>query len=455
MNITVNEFINDFAYKLNTDKTSVFIGSGVSTELNLPNWEHLFKDIASKMSLDIKKIDNYYQLSQYYCNKYSIGDLKKQIAPKLRTTSSESTTLDALLKLGFESIWTTNFDTTIENCLLRKNIKYTMVHNDRDLSCINPNDCPVIYKINGDINDLENLILTQHDWENFEFTRPTMLTFLKKELVSNTFLFLGYSFKDGLVKSALSNIRQYVGDSTSHHYVIFDKSKDEEFPYFIDDLEKNYNVKTVLVDSYEEVPNILSQIYNKTIEKNIFISGRLDDYDQETERFANQLLSQLSVDLLKNNYNISSGMGRKIGYFVTGPSIQYLLSCGIKNIDRRLHIRPFDDNLKEEDFSLYRKYLIDQNNIVIFVFGQKFVNNVSECSRGVLEEFEIAQNMNKIIIPIGSTGFAAKEIFNVVKADLTRYPYIEPYINILENEMDIFKVSKTIISIIQSRLKSC
>ena len=72
------------------------------------------------------------------------------------------------------------------------------------------NDYPIIYKINGDISDLDNIILTQRDWENFTYKRPTMLNFLNKELVSNTFLFIGYSFKDKLVKTSLSTIQQFV-----------------------------------------------------------------------------------------------------------------------------------------------------------------------------------------------------------------------------------------------------
>ena len=450
MTITVEEFINDFANKLHNDQISFFLGSGVSTELDLPNWKELFREIAEKLNLNINDIYDYYQLAQYYCNKYSISDLKRIISAKLQTHDFNSPTIENLLKLNFKSIWTTNFDTAIENCLNRKNMRYTKVHNDKDLSCINSNDCPIIYKINGDINDLENIILTQRDWENFEYTHPTMLTFLKKELVSNTFLFLGYSFHDNLIKSALSGIRQFVGNTGIHHYAIFQKKSEKEFEYFIDDLDRNYNVKTVLVDSYSEIPDILNKIFFKSIERNVFISGRLDDYSQEVENFANALLNELSVKLLKNNYNICTGMGRKIGYFVAGPAIQYLLSKSIKDIDHRIQIRPFDDNLTSVDFSNYRKYLIEKNNIMIFVFGQKFVNGISQNSKGVLEEFAIAEKMGKKIIPIGGTGFAAREIWEKIDKTITRYPYLEAYRQILSSETDVKIISDTIVEVINS-----
>lgn len=450
MNITIDEFIIDFADKLNNNQISFFVGSGVSTELDLPNWKDLFKEIAEKLLLNIDEIHDYYQLAQYYCNKYSISDLKRIIFPKLQTYNFSSPTMEKLLKLQFKSIWTTNFDNALENCLLSHRIRYAKVHNDRDLSCININDNPIIYKINGDISDLENIILTQRDWENFEYTHPTMLTFLKKELVSNSFLFLGYSFQDNLIKSALSSIRQFVGDSGIHHYAIFQKKDKQEFGYFIDDLDKNYNIKVVLVNDYAEIPQILDKIFFKSIERNVFISGRLDDYDDKTEEFANNLLKNLSTDLLKYNWNLCTGMGRKIGYFVAGPAIQYLLSQSIKNIDKRIKIRPFDDNLTAEDFTNYRKLLIEQNNILIFVFGQKFINGKSENSKGVLEEFELAKRMGKIIIPIGSTGFAAQEIWEEVDRNITKYPYLEQYKYLLAKETDITKICGAVISILSS-----
>ena len=123
MNITVEEFINDFAYKLNNDQVSFFIGSGVSTELDLPNWKELFREIADKLFLNIENIHDYYQLAQYYCNKYSKSDLKRLISPKLQTQDFDSPTIEKLLKLDFKSIWTTNFDTAIENCLYNKHIR--------------------------------------------------------------------------------------------------------------------------------------------------------------------------------------------------------------------------------------------------------------------------------------------------------------------------------------------
>ena len=62
--------------------------------------------------------------------------------------------------------------------------------------------------------------------------------------------------------------------------------------------------------------------------------------------------------------------------------------------------------------------------------------------------------MNKIIIPIGVTGYASREIFNDVKRNIICYPYLEQYIDVLENEKDVNILSSCIVSILNRTIKS-
>lgn len=442
--ITKKEFIQIYAKKLKENQASLFIGSGVSTELGLPLWKDLFKDPARQIGMNIEKVHDYYQLAQYYINHYGRGDLKRIVKDNLVTYKSSSPSLDKIINLNLNSIWTTNFDTAIENCFMKNKVNVTKVYNDKDLANITISNSPILYKINGDINDLENIILSQEDWENFPNTHPTMLTFLKRELVSNTFLFLGYSFNDNLIKSALCDINKFVGKNANSHYAIFKKSTKKEHIHFIKDLENRYGVKVIEVKNYDEVPQLLEDIYNEYIKYNIFISGRLDDVDQQTEEYACNFLKKLSTHLLNEKYNLCTGMGRKIGYFVAGPSIQHLLLNNL-NIESRLKLRPFDDTMSKDEFTNYREHLINQNNIIIFVFGQKYnEKGISKNSTGVLEEFNIALKKGKYIIPIGSSGYASSEICKYVKENIIKYPYLEKYIDILMHETNEEILIKTI-----------
>lgn len=445
MLISREDFINAISQKICSEELSVFLGAGVSAPLGIPSWKALLTPLAKQLHLDIDKQHDYYELAQYYVNTYGRPNLKKHIGRAIISFESDNAALEKILKLNLRTIWTTNFDERIENILRKNMVRCQVINSDKGLANASLSDATIIYKLNGDCNDLENIIITMEDWEAYEETHPTMITFLKKELVSNTFLFYGYSFQDNLIKSMLSGIKRFVGDSCNVHFSIQERKESREFEYQIHDLEYRYHVKTLLVDSYDDVPEILDEIMKQVRRHNVFISGRMGDITADIETKACCLGRELSVGLLNSKYNICTGMGRKIGYFIAGPSIQYLLENGYHDIDHRLVIRPFDDAMDSERRTIYREKLIEGNNSVIFIYGHSSNNGRSN---GMWEEYRIAKKQRKVIIPIGSTGYESKYIWEDVNANLTEYPYLEPCIKDLGNEQDPQKLTKLIIKIL-------
>lgn len=445
MPISQEDFINYISQKICNDELSLFLGAGVSTPLGIPSWKMLLQPLAKQLHLDIETQHDYYALAQYYANMYGNADLKRHVGNSVFSFSTDNKALEKILKLNLRTIWTTNFDTSIERILQKNLIRYQVVNNDRSLANVSSSDATIIYKLNGDCNDLEHIIITMEDWEAYEETHPTMITFLKKELVSNTFLFYGYSFQDNLIKTTLGSIRRFVGDSCNIHFSIQQRKSTKEFEYQIYDLEQRYHVKTLLVDSYNEIPSIFDKIIERVRKHNIFISGRMGDIVPDEEEKACCLGRELSVGLLDAGYKICTGMGRKIGYFIAGPSIQYLLEKGYKHIEQRLLVRPFDDTMSAERRTAYRKRLIDENNIAIFVYGH---SSHSGRSPGMWEEYQIAKALGRIIIPIGSTGYESGYIWQDVKAHLTEFPYLETVIDDLGTEQEPKKITSLVLKIL-------
>ena len=66
----------------------------------------------------------------------------------------------------------------------------------------------------------------------------------------------------------------------------------------------------------------------------------------------------------------------------------------------------------------------------------------------MLEEFSIAKEAGKVIIPIASTGFTAKRIFEEMK-NSKQYSYLDQYWEILEKENDWKEVFSSIDKIIR------
>ena len=96
-----------------------------------------------------------------------------------------------------------------------------------------------------------------------------------------------------------------------------------------------------------------------------------------------------------------------------------------------------------------REKVIEQCGTAIFVFGEHDYNSFNKTS-GVWEEFQIAISQHKIIIPIAYSGLISEQIWETVKRNITSYPYLEKYIDLLTSEQPTDVISRTIIQILDT-----
>lgn len=83
-------------------------------------------------------------------------------------------------------------------------------------------------------------------------------------------------------------------------------------------------------------------------------------------------------------------------------------------------MRPFPQFASSgEDLRLlweeYRQRMIGLAGVCIFIFGNKVDDGKLVIANGVIREAEIAIEQGRIVIPIAATGFAAAEIYKLVK----------------------------------------
>jgi hypothetical protein len=78
----------------------------------------------------------------------------------------------------------------------------------------------------------------------------------------------------------------------------------------------------------------------------------------------------------------------------------------------------------EEAFrSQYRRTILSNSGFIVFVSGNRLdpAQQNAVVSRGVIEEFEIATQLGKIPIPLGASGWAAQQIWQLVSNEPSRY----------------------------------
>ena len=488
--ISEKAFIRDFANDIINNTASVFIGSGVSRDAGYVDWKDLLKEVAEDINLDVDKETDLISLAEYYVNSRKNRVKINQAISKYFSEEKSCTNAHKILaSLPIISYWTTNYDKLIEKSFDEKRKSYSVLTNDNSFKKFIEGKDVVIHKLHGDVDNPGEAVITKKDYEEFAYKHEILLSKLKGEMCSKTFLFLGYSFSDTDIKHILSRIRLfYKGDFAREHYCVLENLKletdkdgniietEEEFEYrktrqnhHIQDL-KSYGIQTILVNDYsEDIPRILSEIRMLVCQNNVFISGAYEKDDVQKE-LGWQLARSLSTWFITENMKIYSGYGNNIGpEVVAGVYDGYRLINKNKHIANRyqdnditknLSIHPFpyiSSSKKIEKESLYRQIrenILQNTQIMIIIGGNKMENGVKCISDGVLMEYEIAKDKNQLIIPIAATGGAAEVVWDEMFKENSYYVKSKDFIALKngKNFEEIFEAVKNIIKTQQNRI---
>lgn len=430
MPIKKESFVEDILKELEEENVVIFAGAGLSMPAGYVSWIDLLKPIADELGLDIEQ-EKYdlVSLAQYHVNVNggNRSQLNKRLLEEFSQAGKITENHKILSRLPINTYWTTNYDNLIEKSLLEQNKKPDVKFTKQHMSLTVPKRDVIVYKMHGDINHPNDAVLTKDDYEKYHVKMDLYLSTLKGDLLTKTFIFIGFSFTDPNLDYILSRVR-LAGTDQRRHYCFLKKVsqyQEEEqaiFEYrqrkqelFIGDL-KRFNIRSVLVDEYYDITQILDEIEKKFKQKNVFISGAAKEYGEWGRDKSEQFVSELSKQLIENGYKIISGFGLGVGSAVISGALNAIYNSPLKYSKDDLIIRPFPQNVHgKELWSKYRQDMIDYAGIAIFLFGNKEENGKIVLSNGMREEFEIAKKNNLILIPIGATGYISNEIWEEIK----------------------------------------
>lgn len=425
----VDIFIKEYAKSLKNGKASIFIGSGLSYNSGYPLWKELLKECAEEIGLTVDKENDLISLAQFYCNsRKDRSTINNIIKDKFDECCGRLTDTQKIIgSLPFTDIWTTNYDHMIEKALVENKTKYSVVTNDSSYRDISLYSRVVVHKIHGDYSHPNECVITKKDYDKFELTHEIPLAELKGQMVSKSFLFLGYGFGDGDIQHILARIRMLYDDShPMTHYNITRKINIQEYTnisdyeyalkkqeHYIADLG-TYGINTILIDDYSEIRSILTRIKKKVFEDNIFISGAYEGENPSLSKF----VEELCRELMKRNKNIITGYGKDFGQYIVNGSF---LGCSSrtdgKSISECLEICAFPYSMKEgkeDHYKIIREYMARKSNVSIFIAGIKYINDKLVESDGMIKEYEEAIKNDHIIIPVAGFDGAAKHIYEEV-----------------------------------------
>lgn len=467
---SIREFIKEYVRAVSEGYAAVFAGAGLSRGSGYTNWKELVRPLAEEIGLDVDKEHDLVAIAQYYRNeRRTRSSINQHILNAFTKDTVRNENIEILTRLPIRTYWTTNYDELLEDTLKENNRKADVKTTQESLANNIYDRDAVVYKMHGDVRCPSSAVLTKDDYELYGNKRPLFRTVLQGDLISKTFLFIGFSFEDPNLDYTLSQIRVLLGESTRDHYCFFEKikrQKDESEKDYLYNIAKQelrikdlrrYGIQAVMLDSYSEITDILKKVEEGYLKKNIFISGSVAEYEPAWDRKRVEDFTYcLAKRFVKYDYRVISGFGLGIGSTIINGALAEIMVSKYKHVDEHLCLRPFPQ-ISSGDVALsqlresYRKEMIGQAGIAIFLFGNKKDDNQIVIADGMLKEFDIASSLGKTIIPVGSTGGAARQIYERVKKDIDRYPYLKDVIDELGTETDHDKLVDLICSIVKGQ----
>ena len=467
---SIQEFIREYVRAVSEGYAAVFAGAGLSRGSGYTNWKDLVRPLANDIGLDVEKEHDLVAIAQYYRNERGTrSSINQKILNEFTRGTTPNENIEILTRLPITTYWTTNYDELLEDNLKLNNRKADVKTTQESLADNIYDRDAIVYKMHGDVRCPANAVLTKDDYEIYGHERPLFRTALQGDLISKTFLFIGFSFEDPNLDYVLSQIRVLLGESTRVHYCFFEKVKQKEGENekdYLYDLVKQelrikdlrrYGIQAVILDSYNKITEILKTIEHGHLLNNIFISGSLVKCEAPwTDDTATLFTHCLAQKLVQENYRIVSGFGFGIGSTIINGALDEIMRSKYKHVDEHLCLRPFPQIVsgptpQDQKKQKYREDMIQQAGIAVFIFGNKKVGNDIVLADGMLKEFEIAKSLGKLIIPVGATGGATAVIYEEVKANIKQYPYLEEHLEKLGGETDREQLVELISKIIKSQ----
>lgn len=434
-------FLREYSEALAKGTAALFAGAGLSRQSGYVDWAGLLEDLASEIGLVIRLEPDLPAVAQYHLNRNRTrAAINDAIVSRFAQGGEHSESHEIVARLPLHSYWTTNYDTLIEESLANAGRRPDVKRSYQSLALSPPGADAVVYKMHGDVTAPHDAIVTKEDYETYDSTgRNLFTTALQGELVSKTFLFVGFSFSDPHVEAVLARIRRILGDNPRRHFAIIRRPQrgsepEDDFNYAlrrfalrVEDLVR-YSIHAVIVDDYAEIPLILRELLRLHRAWTVFMSGAAVDFSPLGQERVRALCRTLGNRLLEQGYTIISGYGLGVGDAVALGAAEAIERDRVGIKAEQLRFRPFPQSIpadvdKTRLYSEHRRRLLMDAGIAVFLSGNRTNPETGslEDSPGMKEEFSLALEQGAIPIPVGATGHSASRLWNEVSREPRRF----------------------------------
>ena len=231
LNRDILSFIDKYVKEIKDNSAAMFIGAGFSKSAGYVDWKNLLRNVAEDLDLDIDKEYDLVSLAQYCYNKNGNRSIINDVIFDEFTKEKDVDENHRIIaRLPISTYWTTNYDSLIEDALIEEKRVVDVKYNNKQLSLTKPHRDAIVYKMHGDRSNPDEAILIKDDYEKYYRDHAQFITALSGDLISKTFLFVGFSFSDPNIDYILSRVRiDYGNQNNRQHYAIMRKVNTNDY----------------------------------------------------------------------------------------------------------------------------------------------------------------------------------------------------------------------------------
>lgn len=324
-----NDVVEQFARAVRQHTATIFLGAGTSMGAKYPSWDKLIGPIRREAHVPAS-VTNAPLAAEYAASVLSRESFETGLLTELNkvTPIEVPQVVQMLGQLPLSEYWTTNYDNLIEMALETSPVERIV----RDADYASSGDALAtkrVTKMHGSLTRADagkaqweaSPVITRGDFERYEYEHPLIWAQLKAQFLTNSFLFLGFSFDDPNIEVLLRLSRSLPKELQRRgHFATMKKPdkahKQREFDLRIADLERS-GINVAIVDKYEDIDKLVEDILRRSKAPNVFISGSgLDDAGQALAEQIGHSLGQID-DIVLSSLAGEAGVSTSFGLFKT------------------------------------------------------------------------------------------------------------------------------------------
>lgn len=240
-------------------KCVLFAGAGLTSESGGATWAQLVQHLVEKFKYSSPLLDDF-QIIGDLCRKNGYENIYAAIQERLKKAKI-SDSLNKIATLPWFTTFTTNYDTGLEAALTEyqklsvrtvlKGDEFALTGFSSEILCVK-----LMGSLDISARQPGSMVVDPGDFIQAEVSRSQIFDLLERHAANLTFLFIGYSFNDGIFIKIIEKLNKILGAPLNTHFAVFKDTPDQEKLYLL----SQYNVKVIISDLKDFTQEISQQV---------------------------------------------------------------------------------------------------------------------------------------------------------------------------------------------------